>query len=185
MTQSKGSYKNLALLRGINVGGKNKLAMKDLAQLFTDAGCSDVHTFIQSGNVLFNAPRTTVKGLAEGIAKSIQNLIGCRIPVLLRTAKELGEAIRNNPFASEGVPENELHIYFLHSLPDKHDVAALDTNRSLPDTFKACGREIYVHLPNGMARTKLTNAYFDSKLSTISTARNWNTVRQLYELMRG
>lgn len=159
--------------------------MKDLVQLFTDAGCSDVRTFIQSGNVLFNAPRATVKGLADGTTKSIQNLVGCRIPVVLRTADELGEAIRNNPFANQGVPESELHVYFLLAVPDKRDVAALDANRSLPDTFKVCGREIYVHLPNGMARTKLTNAYFDSKLSTISTARNWNTVRQLYELMKG
>jgi uncharacterized protein (DUF1697 family) len=185
MAPSKAAFAHLALLRGINVGGKNKLAMKDLIQLFTEAGCSDVQTYIQSGNVLFNAPRTRVKGLADGITKSIQNLIGCRIPVVLRTAEELGEAIRNNPFANEGVPESTLHVYFLRAVPDKRDVAALDANRSLPDTFKVCGREIYVQLPNGMARTKLTNAYFDFKLSTISTARNWNTVRKLDELMRG
>jgi uncharacterized protein (DUF1697 family) len=185
MAPSKAAFAHLALLRGINVGGKNKLAMKDLVQLFTDAGCSDVQTFIQSGNVLFNAPRATLKEFANLITKSIENLTGCGIPVVLRTAKELDEAIRNNPFKSEGAPDSTLHVYFLRAVPDKHDVAALDANRSLPDTFKVCGREIYVHLPNGMARTKLTNAYFDSKLSTISTARNWNTVRQLYGLMKG
>ena len=185
MTQSQGSCKNLALLRGINVGGKNKLAMKDLTRLFADAGCSDVCTYIQSGNVLFNAPRSIVKELPGRITKKIEETVGYRIPVVLRTAEELGEAIRRNPFLAVGAPEKNLHVYFLAKLPEASDVAALDENRSLPDTFIVRGREVYVQLPNGMARTKLTNAYFDSRLSTVSTARNWNTVIQLYELMKG
>ncbi len=184
-TQSQGSCKNLALLRGINVGGKNKLAMKDLTRLFAEAGCSDVCTYIQSGNVMFNAPRAVMPKISDLITKSIEKSIGCRIPVVLRTVEELGEAIRNNPFIAAGVPEKMLHVYFLAKLPEAADVAALDANRSLPDTFTVRGREVYVQLPNGMARTKLTNAYFDSRLSTVSTARNWSTVIQLYELMKG
>ena len=173
----------LALLRGINVGGKNKLAMKDLARLFVEAGCSEVRTFIQSGNVLFNAPRNGVKGLPDRITQSIEKLAGFRIPVVLRTKDELGHAIRSNPFVSAEVAEKTLHIYFLAAQPDEHAIASLDPKRSLPDLFVVRGREVYLQLPNGMARTKLTNAYFDSKLSTVSTARNWNTVMQLYELM--
>lgn len=185
MTQSKKSCAYLALLRGINVGGKNKLTMKDLVGLFEDAGCLNVRTFIQSGNVIFNAPRGVVKGLPNLITRTIEENLGYRIPVVLRTAEELDEAIRGNPCIAAGVQEKILHVYFLASLPDAHAVATLDASRSLPDKFQVYGREIYVELPNGMARTKLTNAYFDSKLATTSTARNWKTVIQLQELMKG
>ncbi len=184
MAQSKVSLKYLALLRGINVGGKNKLPMKDLAELFAAAGCSDVRTFIQSGNVIFNTNPRAAQGLADLITRRIEESAGYRIPVVLRTAEELGAAIRGNPFIAAGADEKTLHVYFLSTLPNAREVAALDPERSLPDTFAVRGREIYVQLPNGMARTKLTNAYFDSRLSTTSTARNWSTVLKLYELMR-
>ncbi len=184
MTQSEASLQYLALLRGINVGGKNKLPMKDLAELFVAAGCSNVRTFIQSGNVIFHSTSSVARELANLITRRIEERAGYRIPVVLRTAQELGEAIRGNPFIAAGVPEKTLHVYFLASLPSVRDVSALDPDRSLPDTFVVRGREIYVQLPNGMARTKLTNAYFDSRLSTTSTARNWNTVLQLHELMK-
>lgn len=184
MTQSKVSVTYLALLRGINVGGKNKLPMKDLIQLFVDAECDDVRTFIQSGNVIFSTNSHRAENLPGVITKQIEKRFGYRIPVILRTVKELGAAIRGNPFIAAGVPENVLHVFFLGSLPNARDVAALNPDRSLPDTFVVQGQEIYVQLPNGMARTKLTNAYFDSKLATISTARNWNTVLQLYERMK-
>lgn len=185
MTQSKTSCTYLALLRGINVGGKNKLPMKDLVGLFEDVGCLNVRTFIQSGNVIFNASRGLVKGLPNLITRTIEENLGYRIPVVLRTAEEMDEAIHWNPFIAAGVPEKTLHVYFLASLPDARAVATLDASRSLPDRFQVCGQEIYVELPNGMARTKLTNAYFDSKLATISTARNWKTVIQLHKLMKG
>ena len=117
MTQSKTSCAYLALLRGINVGGKNKLPMKDLVGLFEDAGCQNVRTFIQSGNVIFNAPRGVVKGLPNLIARTIEENLGYRIPVVLRTAEELDEAIRGNPFRAAGVPEKMLHVYCLASRP--------------------------------------------------------------------
>jgi uncharacterized protein (DUF1697 family) len=184
MAQSKASCTYLALLRGINVGGKNKLPMKDLTGLFIDAGCSNVRTFIQSGNVIFSAARGLVEKLPSLITKRIEERVGYKIPVILRTAEELNNAICKNPFLAAGALEKTLHVYFLASLPDARDVAALDPHRSPPDTFLVRDREIYVQLPNGRARTKLTNAYFDSRLSTTSTARNWNTVLQLHELMK-
>jgi uncharacterized protein (DUF1697 family) len=75
-------------------------------------------------------------------------------------------------------------VYFLADLPDAGAVKYLDPERSVPDAFRVLDQQIYLHLPNGMARTKLTNAYFDSKLSTVSTARNWATVLALLELMQ-
>jgi uncharacterized protein (DUF1697 family) len=174
---------HVALLRGINVGGKNILPMKDLAAMFVAAGCTGVRTYIQSGNVIFSAPATLARKLPEQITKAIEKRFGYRIPVIARTSDELARAIRDNPFLKPGVDEKALNVYFLANLPGAPAVAALDANRSAPDVFHVRGREIYLHLPNGMARTKLTNAYFDSKLSTISTARNWATVRKLLEMM--
>lgn len=183
MTPAKSAQRFLALLRGINVGGKNMLPMKDLVIVFEEAGCSDVRTFIQSGNVVFHANRG-VAGLADRITRKIEERFGHRVPVVLRTAEELGDTILNNPFLSAGAKEKMLHVYFLAKEPDPQAVETLDHQRSLPDIFLVRGKEIYLQLPNGMARTKLTNAYFDSRLSTISTARNWNTVLQLHELMK-
>ena len=172
----------MALLRGINVGGKNLLPMKDLARFFADAGCADVRTYIQSGNVLFLANPTKAEGLPGLIAKGIADRFGYRTPVVLRTVEELGETMRNNPFLNTGASESWLHVLFLASPPDAHRVAALDPLRSPPDACVVRGREIYLQCPNGAGKTKLTNAYFDSKLATISTGRNWRTVTRLFEL---
>src|SRR5580704_3436908 len=160
------------------------LPMKDLAAMFAAAGCNDVLTYIQSGNVIFSSPATVVRKLPDQIAKAIEKRFGYRVPVIVRTSDELARAIRENPFLKPGADKKPLHIYFLADLPGAPAVAALDPNRSAPDAFQVRGREIYLHLPNGMARTKLTNAYFDSKLSTTCTARNWATVLKLSAMMK-
>jgi uncharacterized protein (DUF1697 family) len=103
----------------------------------------------------------------------------------VRTADELRAVAQGNPFLDEGADADTLHVAFLADRPRSDRVAALDANRSPGDSFVVRGSEIYLRLPNGVARTKLTNAYFDSKLSTISTARNWRTVLKLLELMQG
>ena len=172
----------IALLRGINVGGKNKLPMKDLAALFAEAGCANVQTYIQSGNVVFQAPPETADTLPDQISASIAARFGLRVPVVLRTSEQLAEAFHNNPFLTQNLPEETLHVMFLADLPSPEQVAGLDANRSAPDAFVVQGRDIYLHLPNGVADTKLTNAYFDTKLATVSTSRNWKTVTKLLEL---
>jgi uncharacterized protein (DUF1697 family) len=173
----------VALLRGINVSGKNILPMKDLVEIFTDAGCQRVSTFIQSGNVLFTARPGAEGKLARELSRLIEARFGYRIPVILRTRAELQQAIANNPYAGEIPDEKSLYLYFLQDLPAREAVAALDPNRSPPDAFAVKGREVYLHLPNGMGRTRLTNAWLDSKLKTVSTARNWQTTRKLLELL--
>jgi uncharacterized protein (DUF1697 family) len=172
----------VALLRGINVGGNNMLPMKELAKMFADAACTDVRTYIQSGNVIFNKPGSAA-GIADRIAASIEKRFGFRVPVILRTAEELRKTIRDNPFLAAGVDAKALHVYFLAEAPNARAIAGLDPARSAGDAFQVRGQEIYLHLPNGMGRSKLTNAYFDSKLSTTCTARNWATVLRLSEMM--
>ena len=174
--------KHVALLRGINVGGKNMLPMKDLAALFTQAGCGEVRTYIQSGNVIFEAP-AGAPNVAATVTASIEKRFGIRIPVIIRTSQQMARIIRDNPFLSAVTDQRWLHVYFLAGSPSAQAVSALDPARSAPDAFHVLGQEIYLHVPNGMGRTKLTNTYFDSKLSTICTARNWATVRKLSEMM--
>ena len=179
----KASSKHVALLRGINVGGKNMLPMKELSAMFGKAGCGDVVTYIQSGNVVFSAADKVVTGLDGRIAKQVEAQFGVRVPVVLRSAAEINAVIRRNPFLKTGASEEMLHVCFLADQPRKDLVAGLDAERSSPDVFAVVGREIYMQLVSGMARTKLTNAYFDSKLKTVSTMRNWRTVLKLAEML--
>jgi uncharacterized protein (DUF1697 family) len=185
MAPAKANRKYVALLRGINVAGKNMLPMQDLANIFRDSGCTGVSTFINSGNVIFSAGPDAETTLPDQISQHIEDSFGYRIPVVLRNREELQRAIAANPFLIPGVDEKALHVYFLRDNPGAAAIASLDPERSLPDTFAVVGGEIYLNLPNGMARTKLTNAWFDSKLKTVSTARNWNTTQKLLELLGG
>jgi len=173
----------LALLRGINVGGRNKLPMNELRDLFVAAGCRDVRTYIQSGNVIFRVDPHVVASLPSVMTTHIAERFGYRVPLVIRTAAQIGDVIERNPFVAEGVAAETLHILFLADLPPAPRIAALDPDRSPPDTFMVRGQEIYLRLPHGAARTKLTNAYFDATLATMSTGRNWRTVTTLRALM--
>lgn len=173
----------VGLLRGINVGGHNELPMKELAAMFRKAGCADVRTYIQSGNVVFTAEPGLAASIAERIAVQIFKVFGYRTPVILRSALQLREVIAKNPFLKAKVPEAFLHVMLLADQPRAHLIAALDPERSPGDCFQVLGKDVYLHLPNGVARSKLTNAYFDSKLKTIGTQRNWRTVCKLATMM--
>jgi uncharacterized protein (DUF1697 family) len=174
----------VALLRGINVGGKHIVPMKELAAIFADAGCSEVRTYIQSGNVVFRASASVVEQLPRRVEKKILERFGFPAPVILRTAEQISRTIRHNPFLRAGVPEKALYVYFLADLPSSETVTSLDPKRSAPDVFHVSEREIYLHLPNGAGNSKLTNAYFDSKLCTTCTARNWATILKLSSMMQ-
>ncbi|MFL6352899.1 MAG: DUF1697 domain-containing protein [Bryobacteraceae bacterium] len=173
---------HMALLRGVNVGGKNKLPMKDLGVMFTDAGCHNVTTYVQSGNVIFSAVATLAAELPALIATQIGKRFGFQTQIVLRTGEQMRDIVSNNPFIKAGKTEAMLHVLFLADLPDSRNIEHLDPSRSPPDEFIVRGREVYLCLPQGVGRTKLINAYFDSKLRTTSTGRNWRTVIKLSEL---
>jgi uncharacterized protein (DUF1697 family) len=170
----------VALLRGINVGGKNKLPMVELAALFEESGCTEVRTFIQSGNVIFRAPKKTTARLAGIVAEKIAQRYGYRTPVILRSMDQMREVAAGNPFPGG---EENLHVMFLQDRPNAQQIAVLDPDRSPPERFMVRGAEVYLHLLLGAGQSKLTNAWFDSRLTTVSTIRNWRTVTKLLELM--
>jgi uncharacterized protein (DUF1697 family) len=182
---TRAAQRHLALMRGINVGGKHVLPMKELARLFERAGCADVETYIQSGNVLFTADAELAAGIAERIARDVERAFGFAVPVVVRSAAELRAAVRANPFVKSKRAPEALHVAFLAGRPAKALVAALDPKRSPGDEFAVVGREVFLCCPNGVARTKLTNAWFDSALGTTSTLRNWRTTTYLLERLEG
>jgi uncharacterized protein (DUF1697 family) len=176
--------KRVALLRGINVGSRNRIGMPDLVKLFTEAGCRDVTTFIQSGNVVFRASAAAAAKASVAVTRALAERFAVKSPIIVRTAGELAAVAKANPFLNAGEdPEADSHhVAFLSETPTAAQLAALDPARSPPHRFAVVGREIYLTFPGGLADTKLTNQYFDSKLKSISTMRNWRTVSKLVEL---
>ncbi len=172
----------IALLRGVNVGGHNRLPMKQLVAIVESIGGRDVRTYIQSGNVVFTASSALQCKAADALAEAIQRQAGISPPVVLRTAEELRGVVAGNPYLTPGQEERALHVAFLANTPRAEAVATLDYQRSPPDEFTVVGREIYFRCPNGVAKSKLSNAYFDSRLETISTVRNWRTTLKLLEM---
>jgi uncharacterized protein (DUF1697 family) len=177
---SRGTH--VALLRGVNVGGKNVLPMKALAAMFVEAGCADVRTFIQSGNVVFAASPTVARKAPTFVAAAIERDFGFSAPIQTRSVAELRAVVDGNPLYTEGCDPALHAVVFLAEAPTAKQVATLDPDRSPGDSFAVRGREIYLACPNGFARTKLSNAWFDGRLGTVSTLRNWRTTAKLLEI---
>jgi uncharacterized protein (DUF1697 family) len=157
--------------------------MAELKDLFVKLACKEVRTYIQSGNVVFEAPARGAGELELRIAEAIEQRFKLKVPVVLRTATELGRVAAGNPFLSSGADLERLYVAFLAQVPSAAAAKALDPKRSPPDELALVGRDIYLHLPNGAAKTKLTNDYFDRSLGTISTVRNWRTVQALLAMV--
>ena len=171
----------VALIRGINVTGNNLIKMERLRALFEECGCSNVRTYIQSGNVIFDSKKAA-PSCAAFIEKFLETELGKPIAVHLRTSAQLGAIIAANPFAKEkNVEPARLAVSFLHGPPAKERLAALKALDSGRDRFVARGNEIYVYCPDGFGRSKLASG-MDRVLGVRSTSRNWNTVTTLYEM---
>ncbi len=165
----------VALLRGINVGGRNKLPMASLKAIGESLGLRDVSTYINSGNLLFsNKP---MAGLASDLAKDIRRLHGIEIPVVICSTARLDGALEANPFV-DADPKRVL-VYFCSETPSKSAVAKIDMNRSKTEELAVVGGELFLSVPDGAHKTKLTLAYLEKILGVTMTSRNLNTVRKL------
>jgi uncharacterized protein (DUF1697 family) len=171
----------VALLRGVNVGGRHRLSMEALAGYFEEAGCTGVRTVIQSGNVLFRASASVARAAPERVSARIHQEHGHRPPMVVRSAAELAKVAAGNPLLAGGCDEELLHVVFLARKPAAAAVAALDPARSLGDRFVVRGSEVFLYLPRGVSGTKLTVDYLDRTLGTMGTWRNWRSVRRLTE----
>jgi uncharacterized protein (DUF1697 family) len=175
----------VVLLRGVNVGGKNPVPMSALASEFTRGGADEVRTYIQSGNVVFRAARARADAVVTAARAWLARRVGQPIALVVRDAEAVRRVAAANPFLA-GEPAADaraLHVAFLSDVPAASAVASLDPARSPPDAFRVIDREVYLCLPNGMGRTRLTNDYLDARLGVVSTVRNWRTVLALVELL--
>lgn len=159
--------------------------MAVLSELAAKAGGKNVRTYIQSGNVVFEAGVADASGICAAVSKAIKTGLKLDVPVVTRSAAELAKVVKGNPFLKPGADPARLHVAFLADRPAAGNVARLDPRRSPPDTFMVKGREIYLATPNGLGKSKLTNAWFDATLNTVGTIRNWNTVLTLLAMAEG
>ena len=172
----------VALLRGINVGGKHKLPMKDLRAIFESVGATDVRSYIQSGNIVFTATKAGSSEIPPAVEAEIETQFGFSVPIVVRSEAELQQIYTRNPLYDGSIEPKHLHVAFLSKAPAKARTAELQIERFLPDSFLLDQKNIYVKYPNGASRAKLNNLYFEETLGVISTMRNWNTVGKLIEL---
>ncbi|GDX81339.1 hypothetical protein LBMAG42_31500 [Deltaproteobacteria bacterium] len=171
----------VALLRGINVGGKHLLPMADLRAVCEGLGWSRVVTHIQSGNVVFYAHGAEAD-LASSLAHALETRLGFRVPVIVRPGASLTGTLAANPFAIAGEDASLCFVALLSSAPSPERVEKLDPTRSPPDRFIVVGSDVFLHLPNGAARTKLTVDWLERQLGGVATIRNLRTLAALADL---
>jgi len=172
----------IALFRGINVGGSNGLPMKELVAIMEDHGYTNIKTYIQSGNVVFESTGTLVRSFAKNIGDSIETKYGFKPRIMVLTAEELRNAAAANPFPKAANEPKSLHLYFLTDTPQDPDIKALNELKTDSESFELIGRVFYLHAPDGIGRSKLA-ARAEKLTGVQATARNWNTIAKLLELI--
>jgi uncharacterized protein (DUF1697 family) len=184
---------HVALLRGINVGGKNKVAMADLREVVADLGHADVSTYIQSGNVLFSPEPgdADTSALAATLAAAITDRLGVSAPVVVLSRDELAAAIAANPFPAEPDPKR-VHAVLLSGAPAAEAAGKIDaalersTAKGARDELAIVGRTLYLHTPDGFGNSELAAAVLrilaSPRAGVTGTARNWATTLKLLDL---
>lgn len=180
---------HVALLRGVNVGGRNKLPMADLRAVVTALGHREVSTYLQSGNVLFTPTGDNDENhLAAALARALAGRMGLQVPVVVLARERVGEVLDGNPFAAEPNPK-AVHAVFLAGAPDPAGVAAVaaavDRARAkgARDDAQVVGRAVYLWTPDGFGRSELAARLTAAAAPLPGTARNWATVTRLVELL--
>ena len=181
---------HVALLRGINVGGHNKVPMAELRQVVASLGHADVATYIQSGNVVFSTGETDTAALAEALEQAIAAAFGVRVRVVVLSRGELAQAMRDNPYSDELNPR-AVHAVFLSATPGPEVADGVADARARAeqkqngtrDTAQVIGRTIFLHTPDGFGRSELaaliTSGSRGRSADLAGTARNWATVTKL------
>lgn len=173
----------VALLRGINVTGKNPLPMKELTAALGDIGCENVRTYIQSGNAVFESGREDLPRLAREIAHEIESRRGFEPRVLVLPLEEVERVLAENPFGDDDTDPKTLHIGFLASAPSNPDLRALEHLKADGEEFHLKGKAFYLHAPGGVGRSKLAGKA-ETLLGVAMTERNVRTVRRVLDMAK-
>ncbi len=175
----------VSLFRGINVGGNQIVRMDALKGLHASLGLDDVQTYIQSGNVVFSSEDGNVAKIQRDIEDGFAQTFGFGVKVMVRTASELNAIIENNPFQNQPVLEAKWIVaMFLASDPISTALEDIQKTYAGPEEIHIIGKEAFIYYPEGQGRSKLTNVFLEKKLKTAGTARNWNTVLKLQQMMQ-
>ncbi|HXD70121.1 MAG TPA: DUF1697 domain-containing protein [Gaiellales bacterium] len=173
--------RQIVLLRGVNLGPRNRIAMPQLRRLLEEAGFEDVRTYVQSGNIVLSTRRRPAS-TATACEKLIGDELGLDIPAVVRTRDELAEVVRRNPLGDVADNPKRYQVSFLAGEPDPNAVEKLAAAAAGGERIEAIGREIYAWHPDGIARSKLWAALAGKGLGVKATARNWTTVTALLEM---
>ncbi|HUS30124.1 MAG TPA: DUF1697 domain-containing protein [Kofleriaceae bacterium] len=167
----------VALLRGINVGGSRPVKMQALRATFARVGCTNVATYIQSGNVVFAHAEKSEAKLVALVEAAIAKDAKFDVKVVVRTKAELAKIVAKNPFKK--ATDQQLHVFFMAKKPARDALAKVDAKAFEPEKFAIVDRELYVYLPNGLGRSKLAGTLMRKPPIDEATARNWRTVQTL------
>lgn len=174
----------ISMLRGINVSGQKRLPMDSLRELYTGLGFTAVQTYVQSGNVIFQASDDPVL-LTGRLEQRIQEAYGYEVAVFIRQAEDFRLILDNNPFLTERHEDpTKLYVTFLYQAPAEAAWEKANPPTGISDEFARGDRSVYVFCPNGYGRTKLSIDFFEQKLGVQATTRNWNTVNALYQMAK-
>jgi uncharacterized protein (DUF1697 family) len=173
----------ISMLKGINVGGQKQIRMESLREFYEGLGFSRVRSYVQSGNIIFECPETDAPVLMKRIEGRIEKEYGYHVSIFIRQAQELQEVLDNNPFIHDRNEDPaKLHVIFLYHVPSEPWWSEMMPPRDSTDEFARSKMAIYLFCPNGYAKTKLSNSFFERKLGMPVTTRNWNTVNALYKI---
>ncbi|MBN1790586.1 MAG: DUF1697 domain-containing protein [Bacteroidales bacterium] len=173
----------ISILRGINVSGQKNIKMDALKEVYEDLHFTNVQTYIQSGNVVFQCDKSEQKDLALRISQLLQKKFGFNIPVIVLEIAELKSIIRSNPYQNDPSRDiSHLHVTFLASGPEPFDINTIDPYKSPNEELTLTEKAVYLYCPYGYGKTKLTNAFFENKLKTGATTRNWRTTTELLHI---
>jgi uncharacterized protein (DUF1697 family) len=176
--------KYLALLRGVNVSGKNLIKMKDFQAILQENGLDNVTTYIQSGNIIFESQLSDNKEVENKISQLISKKYGFDVPVIILTLTKLENLIEYNPFSAEANEEpTKVLISFFTDLPSTELINKFKAVNYETERFKFEGKYAYLYCMNGYGKAKINNNFFENKLKVKATTRNWKTVLKLFEMM--
>ena len=174
----------VSMLRAVNVGGTSRIKMQALQRVYESLGFTDVRTLLASGNVVFRSSLKNRAQLVKRIMQEIERQLGLKVEVILRTLPELASVVERGPVLSARADPSKLVVMFLSDVPAGAAQTALLKWHKGPEMIELRGPEIYLYYPNGIGRSKLSNAVLENKLDTAGTARNWNTLTKLLETGR-
>jgi uncharacterized protein (DUF1697 family) len=174
----------IVLLRGINLGNTRKVPMRELRGLLRAIGFDDARTYIQSGNVLLSSDLPP-DAVAARVRSAVEERFGFDVPVLVRSLEEMARVVASDPIPGAAADPPRYYLIFLDGDPAPGALAAIDPGAVAPDRFGVGDRVIYAWYRNGLHVSRLAPMLTDGRLGVAATARNWNTVTRLLELVAG